>query len=126
MSLLSLSLFPFLSISFYLSFITLSLLHLRGCVCVTAVPCQSPSVFIHSFIPVISIAPLQQSSTTQRRSQLQHGYCVGVSHRSAQATVGKGLAQGPYVAARAGVEPTTLQLSVIASTNAPPCPTIRI
>src|SRR6218665_2416238 len=35
---------------------------------------------------------------------------------------GKGLAQGPYMAARAGVEPTTLRLRVIASTNAPPSP----
>jgi len=40
-----------------------------------------------------------------------------VSRRSAQATV------GPYVAARAGVEPTTLRLKVI-STNAPPRPTM--
>ena len=32
-----------------------------------------------------------------------------------QATVSKGLAQGPYVAARAGVEPTTLRLRVIDS-----------
>ena len=45
-----------------------------------------------------------------------------VSRRSAQATAGTGLAQGPYVAARAGVEPTTLQLKVITSTNAPPHP----
>src|SRR6218665_3543948 len=45
------------------------------------------------------------ATTTQRRSRLQHGYCIGVSRRSAQATVGKGLAQGPYMAARAGVEP---------------------
>src|SRR6218665_2260268 len=44
---------------------------------------------------------------------------MGVSSRSAQATAGKGLAQGPYVTARAGVEPTTLRLRVIASTNAP-------
>src|SRR6218665_997748 len=47
--------------------------------------------------------------------------------RSAQATVqnvSKGLAQGPYVAARAGVEPTTLRLKVIVSTNAPPRLTI--
>src|SRR6218665_374339 len=35
-------------------------------------------------------------------------------------TVGKGLAQGLYVATRAGVEPTTLRSKVIASTNAPP------
>ena len=31
--------------------------------------------------------------------------------------------QGPYVTARAGGEPTTLRLKVIASTNAPPRPT---
>ena len=80
---------------------------------------------IHSFIPAISIA-LLKSSTTQRRSRLQHGYCIGVSRRSAQATAGKGLAQGPYMAARAGVEPTTLRLRVIASSNAPPCPTCLV
>jgi len=32
-------------------------------------------------------------------------------------------AQGPYVAARAGVEPTTLRLKVTVSTKAPPRPT---
>src|SRR6218665_3353457 len=83
---------------------------------------QSNAKCLASFIPAISIAPLQ-SSTTQRRSRLQHGYCIGVSRRSAQATVGKGLAQGPYMAARAGVEPTTLRLKVIVSTKAPPRPT---
>src|SRR6218665_2010781 len=57
-------------------------------------------------------------------SRLQHGYCIGVSRRSAQATAGKGLAQGPYMAGRAGVEPTTLRLKAIDSTKAPPCPTI--
>ena len=36
-----------------------------------------------------------------------------------QATVSYGLAQGPYVTARAGVEPTTLRLKAIDSTNAP-------
>src|SRR6218665_1715234 len=58
----------------------------------------------------------------QRRSRLQHLYCIGVSRRSAQATAGKGLAQGPYMAARAGVETTTLRLKAIASTKAPPSP----
>src|SRR6218665_2421668 len=61
-----------------------------------------------------------KSSTTQRRSRLQQGYCIGVSRRSAQATVGKGLVQGPYVAARTEVELTTLRLKVIDPTNAPP------
>src|SRR6218665_3785682 len=75
----------------------------------------------HSFWPFLE-RPFK-SSTTQRRSRLQHGYCIGVSRRSAEATAGKGLSQGPYVTARAGVEPTTLRLRVIASTNAPSRPT---
>ena len=45
------------------------------------------------------------------------------SRLSAQATAGKGLAQGPYVADKVGVEPTTLRLKVIVSTKAPPRPT---
>ena len=43
------------------------------------------------------------------------------AHR--QLSAGKGLAQGPYVAAKAGVEPMTLRLKVIDSSNAPPRPT---
>src|SRR6218665_3703293 len=78
------------------------------------------SPFIHSFWPFLQ-HPFK-SSTTQRRSRLQHRYCIGVSRRSAQATAGKGLAQGPYMVAIAGVEPTTLRLKVINSTNAPPRP----
>ena len=57
------------------------------------------------------------STTTPRRSRLQHGYCIGVSRRSTQVTAGKGLAQGLYVAVRAEVEPKTLRLKVIDSTN---------
>src|SRR6218665_3474272 len=81
---------------------------------------ESRDSFIHSFWPFLS-RPFK-SSTAQRRSRLQHGYCIGVSRRSTQATAGKGLAQGPYMAAKAGVEPATLRLRVITSTNAPPCP----
>src|SRR6218665_1033884 len=73
---------------------------------------------VHSFREFLQ-RPLKPS-TTQRRSRLQHGYCIEVSRRSAQATAGKGLAQGLYVAARAGVEPTTLRLKVIVSTKAQP------
>src|SRR6218665_238715 len=74
---------------------------------------------VHSFIH--SGHFYSAPSATQRRSRLQHGYCIGVSRRSAQATAGKGLAQGPYgyMTARAGVEPTTLRLKVIDSTKAP-------
>src|SRR6218665_1376423 len=78
-------------------------------------------MYVHSFWSFLK-CPFK-SSTTQRRSRLQHRYCIGVSRRCAQATAGKGLAQGPYVAARAGVELMTLRLKVIVSTKAPPCPT---
>jgi len=81
-------------------------------------------ITIHSFIHsdhFYSASSVFKSTTTQRRSRLHHGYCIGVSCRSAQATVSKGLTQGPYVAARAGVESTTLLLRVIDLTNAPPC-----
>ena len=80
--------------------------------------------FIHSFILAISIAPLQvlYYSEVLPTTVYDYGYCIGVSRQSAQATVGKGLAQGPYVAARAGVEPKTLRLKVIISTKAPPRP----
>src|SRR6218665_1758333 len=44
------------------------------------------------------------------------------AHRQLQ--VKKGLAQGPYVTARAGVEPMTLRLKVIDSTKAPSRPTM--
>src|SRR6218665_3691600 len=86
-------------------------------------------LFIHSFIHhsfIHSFRPFQQRpfKSSQRRSRLQHGYCIGVSRRSSQATVSKGLAQGPYMAATAGVEPTTLRLKAIDSTKAPPCPTM--
>src|SRR6218665_2158610 len=75
---------------------------------------------IHSFIPAISIAPLQVLYNSEALP-IQHGYCVGASRRSAQATAGKELVQGPYVAE---VEPTTLRLKVIVSTKAPSRPTI--
>ena len=45
------------------------------------------------------------------------------AHRQLQV---KDLPKGPYMAARAGVEPTTFRLRVNASTNAPPCPTNNI
>ena len=66
--------------------------------------------WVHSFILAISIAPLQvlyYSEALPTTARIQ----------SAQTTV----AQGSYVAARAGVEPTTLRLKAIDSTKAPPC-----
>ena len=37
-----------------------------------------------------------------------------------QATVSEGLAQGPYMGARVGVEPITLKMKGVDSTNVPP------
>ena len=39
-----------------------------------------------------------------------------------QATVSEGLAQGPYMAARAGFGPTTLRTKGAKSNDEPPCP----
>jgi len=43
-----------------------------------------------------------------------------------QAIASEGLAQGPYVAARAGFKPETLRTKGIESTNEPPYPTTDI
>src|SRR6218665_1596449 len=43
-----------------------------------------------------------------------------------QETASEGLAQGPYVAARAEFEPTSLPSTYIDSTNEPPRPTVSI
>src|SRR6218665_1867623 len=69
-------------------------------------------LFIHSFIhSAISIAPLQVLYYSEALPTTAR-----IMYRSF--TVGKGLAQGPYMAARAGVEPTTLRLKAIDSTKA--------
>ena len=63
--------------------------------------------FIHSFIQAISRAPLQVNFY-QRSSQNSMDTVLEFHAEAPQATVSKGLAQGPYVVARAGVEPMTL------------------
>src|SRR6218665_914957 len=70
--------------------------------------------------PFIFIAPLSPYHS-EACSRLLHEYCIEVSRQNAQATVSEGLAQGPYMVARAGVEPMTLWLGVIDFTKAPPC-----
>ena len=74
-------------------------------------------ILVRSDIGLYPINEDNLSTTTQRRSRLQHGYCIGVSRQGAQVTASEGLAQGPYVASRAGVEPTTIRLKVIDSTK---------
>ena len=43
---------------------------------------------------------------------------------ASQATLSEGLAQGPYVAARVGFEPTTLRMKDDELTSEPPHPTL--
>src|SRR6218665_1085142 len=85
---------------------------------------QKALLSIHSLIhSAIYIAPLQvlyYSEALQTTARIP--YRSFTPKRNA--TVGKKLAQGPYMAARAGVEPTTLRLKAIDSTKAPPCPTM--
>jgi len=59
---------------------------------------------IHSF----QIFPycFSKSTTTQRRCWLQHWHCVSKHAEALQVTTSEGLAQGPYVAARMGFEPS--------------------
>src|SRR6218665_673910 len=80
--------------------------------------------FIHSFIHSGYFYSAPSSSLLLRGTpRLQHIYVSEFHTEALQATVSKGLAQGPYVVARVGVEPTTLwliRLKVIDSTNAPP------
>ena|SRR6218665_4037594 len=64
-------------------------------------------------------------STTNKRRSRHSTDTVSEFHAEApQATASEGLAQGLYVAARAGFELTTLWTKVAESTNEPPCPTM--
>ena len=46
--------------------------------------------------------------------------CQSLHAEALQATASEGLANGSYVAARAGFEPATLRLKGVTSTNVPP------
>src|SRR6218665_1517097 len=72
----------------------------------------------------ISITLLTTSSFQNRSRPQQLTLCRSLHAEALQAIAGKGLAQGPYMAARAGFESTTLWSNGVVSTNAPPCPTI--
>src|SRR6218665_1296496 len=77
-------------------------------------------VFIHFYSASHSLS----LSEAPRPQQLT--LCRSLHAKALQAIAGKGLAQGPYMAARAGFEPTTLRSNRVVSTNAPPCPTNTI
>ena len=83
----------------------------------------SLAYIIHSFIQAISIAPLQVHYYIEALLT-KHGYCAGNSCLSATGNCEWRIAQGPFVAARAGVEPMTLRTKGVDSTNAPHTPHI--
>src|SRR6218665_1872835 len=76
------------------------------------------NVNTHSFIQTISIAPLQ------RRSRRSTDTAPEFHAEAPHATESERLAQGPYVAAKAGIEHMTLRTKGVDSTKAPPRPTI--
>ena len=74
-------------------------------------------IFIHSeHFYSASSSPLLYSKALPTTAILT--LCRSLHAEELQATVSEGLAQGPYVAARAGFEPTTLQSKAMNSTNA--------
>src|SRR6218665_2114541 len=64
------------------------------------------------------------STTTQRPSRHSMNTVPEFYAETPQATASEGLAQGPYMAARAGVKPMTLRTKHVDSTNAPHTPHI--
>src|SRR6218665_593025 len=69
-----------------------------------------------------SIALLTASAFQKRSRPQELPLCRSYHAEALQATMSEGLAQGTYVAAIAGFEPTALRSKGIDSTNAPPRP----
>ena len=105
------------------SFVRLVLtLHLSVCQNPGGTHCHS---FIYSFTHSFRLClwRLFKSTTTQRRSRQSTDILSEFHAEAPQATTSDGLAQGPYVAAKAGFEPATLWTKGVESTNEPPRPT---
>src|ERR1700733_1851312 len=66
-------------------------------------------LFLFIFIYSISIAPLQASLYSEALPTTARTLCWSFHAEAHRVTVSDGLAQGPYVAPRAGFEPTTLR-----------------
>ena len=71
----------------------------------------------------ISTALLTAYAFQKRSRPQQLTLCRILQVKALQAPASEGLAQGPYMAARAGFDPTTLRSKGIDSTNTPPRPT---
>src|SRR6218665_2699508 len=107
---------------------------MRACVCahvcVHVFVCMYVFVHIVLYLSIsIALLPIRAFQKRSRPQQLilcrrLHAEVTGNCKKKLQATVTEGLAQGPYVAASMGFEPTTLRSKGIDSTNAPPRPTI--
>src|SRR6218665_246662 len=83
-------------------------------------------LFVKSlFIQAMPVAPLQANYYSEAL-QTQDTDVSEFEAEVPQATASEGLAQGPYVAAKTGLKPTTFQTKGVESTNEPPCPTIII
>ena len=74
------------------------------------------ALYLSISVALLTAWAFQKCSRPQQMTQ-----CRSLHAEELQATVSEGLPQGPYVAAKAGFEPTTLQSKGIASTNAIYC-----
>src|SRR6218665_3945139 len=79
---------------------------------------------MHSFS--LFLQRLFKSTTTKRRSRHITDTVPEFHAEAPHATVSEGVAQAPFVAARAGVEPMTLLMKGIDSTKAPSRPMLLI
>ena len=67
----------------------------------------------------------KSTTTTQKRSRQSTDTVSEFSDEAPQAIASEGLVQGPYVAAIAGFEPTTLRTKGDESTDEPPLPAVN-
>ena len=86
----------------------------RGCIRVIVLYLSISIVLLTAWLH----EPFRSASDHSKRSR----HCRNLHAEALQATVSEGLAQGPYVAARVGFEPTTLRSKGIDSINVPPHP----
>src|SRR6218665_2853356 len=96
-----------------------SLLLLIFSITVSSAPSSSHS-FIYSFR--LFLYCVFKSTTTHWRSRHNTDSVLEFHTEAPQATVSEGLAQGPYMAARLGVEAMTLRTKDVDSINAPTAP----
>ena len=96
----------------------------KNCVVLFVLEMSPIHSFIHSIIQAIFIiAPLQVHYYSEAIYRHSTDTVSDFHPEARQATASERLAQGPYVAARAGFEPATLRTNGVESTKVPPRPT---